>query len=563
MYHCRIHFYFIGRLCKIFEIIKEMPSLENFVHKFSESEIPEVKSVASADVIFVNLQDMDAGSAKLLEIVSNKKKEAELILLSEKNQAADWECILSELKDIWTLPLSEEEVRFRFLRWQQSYKMSKDFWQTSQFLEAAINHIPNLVWYKDKNGIHEKVNDSFCATVNKTKEQVQGQGHAYIWDVEHDDPACIESEREVMRKQETCISEEIIETGEGKRQLKTYKSPLYDVDGSVMGTVGVAIDVTNERAYEEEIIKKNRTLETIFTTLDCGVMRHSLDGTHIFSINKAALSILGYESLDEMVEEGFDMIASSVFDEDREKLRQSIMSLKREGDAVSVGYRIKHKDGNIRHIMGNVKLLKENGEPCYQRFLLDCTEQKLEETRNKKRQMELLQALSIDFNFVCFFDLDTGKGNLLRNDYHDQKFLDTIFDGKILLQESMEHYISEFVCEEDRDMMRKSCSLETIKKEMAEKKLYFVNYRAMKKDKVEYFQLKIVRSGIWEDSHSIVLGFRSVDGETRKEMEQKSLLQNALLQANRANKAKSVFLSNMSHDIRTPMNAIEIGRAHV
>ena len=212
MYHCRIHFYFIGRLCKIFEIIKEMPSLENFVHEFSESEIPEVKSVASADVIFVNLQDMDAGSAKLLEIVSNKKKEAELILLSEKNQAADWECILSELKDIWTLPLSEEEVRFRFLRWQQSYKMSKDFWQTSQFLEAAINHIPNLVWYKDKNGIHEKVNDSFCATVNKTKEQVQGQGHAYIWDVEHDDPACIESEREVMRKQETCISEEIIET---------------------------------------------------------------------------------------------------------------------------------------------------------------------------------------------------------------------------------------------------------------------------------------------------------------------------------------------------------------
>ena len=193
MYHCRIHFYFIGRLCKIFEIIKEMPSLENFVHKFSESEIPEVKSVASADVIFVNLQDMDAGSAKLLEIVSNKKKEAELILLSEKNQAADWECILSELKDIWTLPLSEEEVRFRFLRWQQSYKMSKDFWQTSQFLEAAINHIPNLVWYKDKNGTFphtlayaERVQNHrkapmFCASLNShCQRQPRTQGHNFM-----------------------------------------------------------------------------------------------------------------------------------------------------------------------------------------------------------------------------------------------------------------------------------------------------------------------------------------------------------------------------------------------
>ena len=44
--------------------------------------------------------------------------------------------------------------------------------------------------------------------------------------------------------------------------------------------------------------------------------------------------------------------------------------------------------------------------------------------------------------------------------------------------------------------------------------------------------------------------------EIRNEMEQKNLLEDALMQANRANKAKSAFLSNMSHDIRTPMNAI-------
>ena len=55
----------------------------------------------------------------------------------------------------------------------------KDAWQPSQYLEAAINSIPSLIWYKTKDGIHEKVNDSFCRTVNKTKEQVQGRGHAY------------------------------------------------------------------------------------------------------------------------------------------------------------------------------------------------------------------------------------------------------------------------------------------------------------------------------------------------------------------------------------------------
>lgn len=45
---------------------------------------------------------------------------------------------------------------------------------TSQYLESAINSVPNLIWYKTKDGIHEKVNDSFCKTVNKTKAQVEG-----------------------------------------------------------------------------------------------------------------------------------------------------------------------------------------------------------------------------------------------------------------------------------------------------------------------------------------------------------------------------------------------------
>ena len=83
-----------------------------------------------------------------------------------------------------------------------------------------------------------------------------------------------------------------------------------------------------------------------------------------------------------------------------------------------------------------------------------------------------------------------------------------------------------------------------------------MNYRTFRDGEMKYYQLKIVRAGVWKDGHGIVLGLRSVDEEIRNEMEQKNLLQDALLQANRASKAKSVFLSNMSHDIRTPMNAI-------
>lgn len=49
---------------------------------------------------------------------------------------------------------------------------------------------------------------------------------------------------------------------------------------------------------------------------------------------------------------------------------------------------------------------------------------------------------------------------------------------------------------------------------------------------------------------------RFIDDERRREMEQQQELKEALVAAHTANEAKSAFLSQMSHDIRTPMNAI-------
>ena len=236
MYHCRLCIYLTGHWGNAFEIIREMLPLESFTHEFLESDRPDPELAAKADVILAGLENRDP--REVLEVlVCGKRKACELILLADRGQMALITDRLPEIKDIWTMPVGEEEIRFRFLRWQETCKMSRDFWQTSQYLEATINNVPNLIWYKDKNGIHKKVNDSFCRTVNKTKEQVEGQGHAYIWDVEKDDPVCIESERHVMDTKKTYISEEEIQAGGGTRLLTTYKSPLYDLDGSVMGTV--------------------------------------------------------------------------------------------------------------------------------------------------------------------------------------------------------------------------------------------------------------------------------------------------------------------------------------
>ena len=273
-------------------------------------------------------------------------------------------------------------------------------------------------------------------------------------------------------------------TGEGTRLLTTYKSPLYDLDGSVMGTVGVAIDITQERAYEAEIVRKNQELEALFTTMDCGVMCHTLDGSRIIRVNRAALQILGYRSKEEMIADGFDTVASTVLDTDKPKLRECIQALTKEGDSVSLEYGVRHKSGEMLHVIGSVKLIEENGELIYQRFLLDCTTQKLQQQRERmdeqRRQMELVQALSVDYNLVCYFDLDTGIGGPLRVHHCRYDVLEDIFsDQQLILEESLGRYIERCVYTDDMGMMRRCVSRAFLQEQLTDKHIFYTNYRTI------------------------------------------------------------------------------------
>lgn len=544
MYHCRLKFCFMKIPSEYVEIIRKIPAPEAFEHDFSDYEPSE------ADVIIAG----EVSSEEIRRVNSARKSLSLMIGVCERNRFEELKNVVDE---VWELPMNNSELEYRFRRFMNQLKMRMDMWQAENFLNSAIDSSPSLVWFKSRAGIHEKVNKSFCDTVNKTKEQVQGRGHAYIWDVEHDDPACVESDNLVMDSEKLQISEERISTGNGDKLLTTYKAPLYDWDGTVMGTVGVGVDITRERAFEEEIIHRNRTLEKVLTSIECGVLCHSLDRKKIISVNDAALRILGYKSAEEMRKAGFNMVADSVLEEDRPAFREKIRTLKAEGDTVDHEYRVRHKDGEILHVLGNVKILSENGELFYRRFLIDCTEQKLREREHERHSAALVRALSVDFNLVCFYSLVTGLGESLRvNESCNSGFLKSVFHDKISLEESVGLYIENCVVEEDKKMLREALSRKRLREELSERDTIYLNYRCNCSSGERFFQIKAVRTGDWETEPSVVIGLRSVDSEIRKELEKERQLEEALAEANRANHAKSTFLSNMSHDIRTPMNAI-------
>ena len=117
-------------------------------------------------------------------------------------------------------------------------------------------------------------------------------------------------------------------------------------------------------------------------------------------------------------------------------------------------------------------------------------------------------------------------------------------------------YVKVWVHPDDRERVRQKTSVEYIKKALENNQTYYLNYRCIQNGETQYIQLRIVNVGNRERVSQIVMGYRNVDEEVLQQMKQKQLLEVALNNAKIAEVAKNTFLSNMSHDMRTPLNAI-------
>ena len=116
---------------------------------------------------------------------------------------------------------------------------------------------------------------------------------------------------------------------------------------------------------------------------------------------------------------------------------------------------------------------------------------------------------------------------------------------------------AEFIKERER-----LGSIDNIKEELSEKDVFEISYT------VNYGKWRVVEFRILErDEKSVptqaLMCFRRLDDDRaeafkikKENIKNRELLEIALQEARQASKAKTDFLSNMSHDIRTPMNAI-------
>ena len=289
------------------------------------------------------------------------------------------------------------------------------------------------------------------------------------------------------------------------------------------------------------------------------------DEKKILYANEIVLEIFGCKTLDELNELTNLNIQGFIYDADREAVTKSIKDQLAEDEKkiVYVEYRIIRKDGSIRWVYNRIRLVNmENFGEVYYVFIRDITHQYFSREESKRRE-KVIEGLSIGFDSIYFLNLKSGsmKPYRLQNDIflklvEELNLKETDPDWRTILPE----YAKRYVLTEDRDYYLNEISFDRISKRLQNVDSYTFHYRcSTKSDEITHIECSIVKIKDEKLNSHVVMGYRDVTEQisrVEKELAEKLSMELALEKEKHSNEIKASFLFNVSHDIRTPMNAI-------
>lgn len=162
-----------------------------------------------------------------------------------------------------------------------------------------------------------------------------------------------------------------------------------------------------------------------------------------------------------------------------------------------------------------------------------------------------VEALSAGYSYICLINLETGDVELIKgNNIPGLNGRYTQMDHNILLEQ-----VNRLITEPFRESSIEFYDSKTIAKRLEGKNSLF---HTCERTDGTWILSMIVPQKYDENGHivSVLLANRDFTEEKKRELEQEEALCQEKIKAEKANEAKSIFLFNMSHDIRTPMNAI-------
>ena len=268
------------------------------------------------------------------------------------------------------------------------------------------------------------------------------------------------------------------------------------------------------------------------------------------TINQELCEILGYEDEEDLPGGIGEILNRQLHPEDRDGVTEAFWSCAFDGSDYDHRYRIYKKNGDLIwvHSAGMVKRYP-NGRPrIYSGTFTDITER-----QKKERMQDIINSVFSIYtaSWIINIPQDTFSELSVPDTHALKKSLSSLRAHRAL------DNLASYLIEKDKDLqsMRDFLNMETMSSRIRCASSISFEFQ---REQQGWFSANLIP--IKRDQKGqiieLVLALRPIEEEKQKELQVKQALEEAFHAAQKANEAKSEFLSHMSHDIRTPMNAI-------
>ncbi len=157
-----------------------------------------------------------------------------------------------------------------------------------------IDTIPIQIWFLTDVDTYGKVNTCHASFLGKQKEEIEFKRLEEFLPKSVSD-ACRASNQEVFISGKAINSEEwVVDSAGESRLLQISKTPHFDDHGKILSIVCCAMDITDQRRAEKELLRSEGNFRSLIETIEDIVIVSDFEG-YIIYVNPAAAARLGYK----------------------------------------------------------------------------------------------------------------------------------------------------------------------------------------------------------------------------------------------------------------------------